>query len=231
MKIGNKVSTPDGTQGYIQSIENDQLYVSCLTNGHQSRRQRFSEEQITLYDNQKPTTGDHTPFGKVIETKLIHGDIDGMIEVTCAEPNQTNTVLWVEDKFHEMYNAHLKSNSRSFILKSNSENLQPLHNVNWISSNHIKNFSAYYGIEKTHNGEYSLAPISHEEHATKKTLSVAYKDSTDENEILDVRMNDNGDISSVYDGRNNRSFSSVFDLRMANIVEATIISEHKLTDF
>lgn len=71
MKIGKKVSTPDGTQGYIQRIENDHLYVSLPKNGHQ----RFSEEQITLYDNQKPTTGDHTPFGKVIETKQIHSKI------------------------------------------------------------------------------------------------------------------------------------------------------------
>ena len=222
MKIGNKVSIPDGTQGYIQRIENDQPVVSLPTNGYQSRQQHSSKEEITLYDNQKPTTGDHTPYGKVIETKQIHVDIEGMIEVTCATSNNPEIVLWVEDKFHEMYNAHLESNSGS---------LQPLHNANWISSNHIGKFFAYYGIEKTGNGEYSLAPISHKEHATKKTLSVAYKDSTNENEILDVKMNDTGNISSVYDGKNKRSFSTVFDLRMADIVEATLISEHKLTDF
>ncbi len=161
MKIGNKVSTPDGTQGYIQSIETDHLFVSLPTNGHQSSSQRFSEEQITLYDNQKPTTGDHTVFGRVIETKQIHGDIGGMIEVTCTKSDNTNTVLWVEDEFHEMYNEHVKTNISS---------LRPLYYANWVNSERIDKFFAYYGIESTDNGEYSLMPISHKDHATKQYL-------------------------------------------------------------
>lgn len=228
MKTGNKVSTSEGKQGYIQEISNGELSVCLLTNRQQSRNEWFSKEQITLYDDQKPIIGDYTPYGRVIGTKQIRRDIDGMIEVTCAESDKTNNVLWVEDKFSEIYDAHLKSKSSS---------MKQLHYVNWISSDHIEKFLAYYGIEKIDNGKYSLLFISDKEGATKKgatkkTLSVAYKDSTKENEILDVRMeNDTGKIRSVYDDKNKRSFFTVFDLRMADIVEATIISEHKLTDF
>lgn len=102
--------------------------------------------------------------------------------------------------------------------------------ANWISSEHTNGFLSYYGIEKSDAGEYSLIPISHQKYASQTKLAVEYEDGTND-ETLDVTINDKDTISAVYGGKDKKRLSSVFDLRMAGIVKATLKSEHKVTDF
>ena len=222
MKPGNKVSTPDGEQGYINNKDNDKFLVSFLSKRGQPVSKRFSEKEITIDENHAPMIGDYTPYGTVTGMKLLFRDIDGMFEVTCVEPDKTNNVLWVEDKFHEKYDTHLNTKNSS---------MKELRHANWIGHDHFEKFLAYYGIERKNNGKYLHVDISHNENPIKTRLSVVYRDSTNENERLVVTMNDRGKIMSIKNNKDGKYLLSVFDLRMADIVEATFISEHKLTDF